>query len=417
MSHPAGGGASYEGQARTRRGTADVGDGTLVNMRHATVDHNSNDTAPPTNMQLADASTCLTVDEAVDLFVDWVTHTPDLSTSTKRAYRTDVGQFLETMSTLGAMRVNGLDERHVEIWKSSMNGLGPATIRRKLVALSRFFDWARMQRLVTVNPVEFVKKPRKQRRVQKSVPLEHYELLLAACRTTGDHAMLGCLFWAGCRRQEVVDLDIGSVDLGNGALLVKGKGQHERLLPTARNLRTLLVEQLQERGSVPPDDPLFVNRDGVRPSTKSVNNWFRGLCKRAGLQDHAYTPHACRRGIAQLMDAQGFSILAVQAFMGHEDPKTTAGYVQSSAQTLQGKMDASPVFGEEPVETLPTDHLSRFEEKLDALTTAVTALLERSSLPADDGVYPIHEALQLGSGVGHDRHAIPHDESPHQQAP
>ena len=373
-------------------------------MPQIITDHNLDVTEQLGLPPSTDLPTDVTLELAAARFLEWLSNTPDLGIATKRSYRIDFTQFLSAMAPLGTVGLSDLAERHVEMWKSQMNGLGPATIRRKLVAVSRFFDWARMERLITVNPVEFVRKPKKQRRVQKSVSLDHYEQLIAACRTNRDRAMLGCLFWTGCRRQEVVDLDIGSLDLDQGNLLVRGKGQNERLLPIARNLRTLLVEHLRERGSVTPSEPLFANRDGLRLSSKSINNWFRGLCKRAGLQDHGYTPHACRRGIAQLMDAQGFSVLVIQAFMGHEDPKTTAGYVQATAQGLRGQMDVNPIFGDDEVKTSEqSKEIKALQTTVDQMAATLNAFVERFSPGLDDGVYPIGHAPQPGDAVGHER--------------
>jgi len=345
-----------------------------------------------------------TLEAAAERFLAWLAATPDLGSATKRAYLTDFRQFRETMVRFHPIRVADLDERHIEDWKATLDGLTPSTIRRKLVSVSQFFEWARRERLVVLNPVDFVKKPRKRRRVQQSLSLEHYDALLAACRSVAERAILGCLFWGGCRRQEVVDLDVGHVDLDRGNLFVKGKGQHERLLPLPRNLRRLLVDHLQHRGSVAPCGPLFVNRNGRRISTKSVNSWFRRLTKEAGLQHQGYTPHACRRGIGQLMDEQGFSTFATQAFMGHEDPKTTAGYVQATAQSLQGKMDANPIFGDDEVKTSETsEEIKALQATVDQMAATLNAFVERFSPGLDENVYPIGHPPQPGDAVGHER--------------
>jgi len=380
-------------------------------MPQALTDHNLAVTEQFTLPRLGDPPTDVTLTSAAKDFLGWLEGTPDLSPATKRAYRADFRQFVVAMSPFGEVLITDLDERHIETWKASMAGLEPTTIRRKLVALSVFFDWARMQRIVTVNPVDFVRKPKKRRKVMATVPLEHYELLLAACRSTRDRAMLGCLFWAGCRRQEVVDLDVGALDLDRGTLFVKGKGQNERLLPVALNLRSLLADQLRGLGHRAPDEPLFPNRNGRRMSTKSLNSWFRVICRRAGLLAQGYTPHACRRGIAALMHEQGFPNFAIQAYMGHEDPKTTAGYVQAAAQGLRDRMDSSPLFGVEGAGTTSArGEVEALRETVDDLKHIVGQLLERLSPCVEEGVHPLHEALQFRDDVSHHGDAVAHGE-------
>lgn len=361
--------------------------------------------------QPGERPTSLTLESAAKMFLGWLEGTPDLGAATKRAYRTDVRQFVQAMAPLGPVLVTDLDERHVEIWKASMAELEPTTIRRKLVALSVFFDWARMQRIVTVNPIDFVRKPRKRRKVRATVPLEDYELLLTACHTASERAILGCLFWAGCRRQEVIDLDTGALDLERGTLFVKGKGQNERLLPIPRALCSLMADHLRHRPPAAADEPLFLNRNGRRISTKYLNGWFRGICRRAGMLSQGYTPHACRRGISALMHAQGFPTFAVQAYMGHEDPKTTAGYVQATAQSLRDGMDSSGIFGEKEVASAGVSaEVMALRETVVDLKAIVSQLLGRLSPICEEGVHPLHEALQLPDGVRDDRQTVAHQE-------
>lgn len=102
----------------------------------------------------------------------------------------------------------------------------------------------------------------------------------------------------------------------------------------------------------------------------------------------------------------------IQAFLGHEDPKTTSLYVTDAGTTLLLRMRANPVFNDEVKETLPQDQGSRLEAKLDELTSIVVALMQRSAPVGEDGLYPLHEALQLGGGLGHRGDAIADEEPP-----
>jgi len=324
---------------------------------------------------------------------------------------------VDAISGLGPVPLAEIDERHVEAWKSGMGGLAGVTIRRKLVALSRFFRWARQQRLVDWDPVEFVSKPRKVRKVESSVSMQHYGSLLEECRTHSERALLGCLFWAGCRRQEVADLTIGSVDMARANLTVMGKGGDARLIPMAPRLKPLLSDHLKTRRCDDRQEPLFVNRDGTKLSTRTVNRVFARLCKRAGLGQHGYTPHAARRGIAALMATEGFSMFDIQEFLGHEDPKTTARYVQASAGSIRRRMADSEVFGEEQTETIPTDRVTRLESKVDDLTAAIASLVGRLSAPAEEGVYPIGDAPQPRNAVGDQRQGVSGDQTVLEQPP
>ena len=268
--------------------------------------------------------------------------------------------------------------------------------------------------IVSGNPVSMAEKPKKRRGYGTAVTLDHYRRLLASCNTSRERALLATLFWGGCRRQEVIDLNIGHVDLTQSILTIRGKGEKVRRIAIAGNLAVHIEDHLAERQSPSPGDPLFLNRDGKRLSTKSINGWFQTLCKHAGLRDLSYTPHSCRRGIANVLDSEGFSMFAIQSFLGHEDPKTTSLYVTDAGRTLLVKMKASPVFNNEVEERLPHDQVSRLEAKLDSMTSALMTLVERSSSPDQDGVYPLHQALELGRSVGDNGHAVAGEEAAHQ---
>ncbi len=239
----------------------------------------------------------ITLQQAIRDYRTWLQKTPDVAKSTKLAYQADVVNFLSSVSNPQAVQLKDVDERDVERWKSTMTNLSSSTVRRRLIALSNFFGWARMQKLVELDPVEFVKKPPKARQVRPSVSLEHYRMLEAVCENASQKARLGCLYWGGCRRQEVCDLNIGSVDLTTMNLLVTGKGGHQRLVPILGELKTLLKKHLSTRPGAAHDAPLFLNRDSNRISLNTVNRWFKGLCRKAGLQDCDYTPHACRAAV------------------------------------------------------------------------------------------------------------------------
>lgn len=355
-----------------------------------------------------------TLAESVTAYLESLRRSKHLLDATKRAYTTDLRQFMAFAQQADIMTPNEVRPFHLDDWVMALDGQSAATVRRKLVSISRFFEWLMKREIVSGNPVSMAEKPKKKRGYGTAVTLDHYRRLLASCNTSRERALLATLFWGGCRRQEVIDLNIGHVDLTQSILTVRGKGEKVRRIAIAGNLAVHIEDHLAERRSASPGEPLFLNRDGKRLSTKSINGWFRTLCKHAGLSDLNYTPHSCRRGIANVLDSEGFSMFAIQNFLGHEDPKTTSLYVTDAGRTLLVKMRANPIFNDEVEERMPHDQVSRLEARFESLTSAVMALLERSSSPGQDGVYPLHEALQLGGGIGDDGHAVPGDKATHQ---
>jgi site-specific recombinase XerD len=346
--------------------------------------------------------------EMSDLYLDSLDCNGLLSKATKRAYQTDLRQFIAYVADIGIGQPGDVKDYHLDDWVLTLTGQAASTVRRKLVAISQFFEWMMKREMVARNPVDLVKKPKKTRGYGTAVTLDHYRKLLAVCSTSRERALLATLFWGGCRRQEVIDLNIGHVDLTQSILTVRGKGEKVRRIAIPGNLQVHLKNHLAEQQAASPGDPLFLNRDGRRLSAKSVNSWFRKICRNAGLADLNYTPHSCRRGIANVFDFEGFSMFAIQNFLGHEDPKTTSLYVTDAGQTLLVKMQANPTFNDEAEEQLPQDRISQLEGTLRELTSVVNDLKNIFLPPEEEGFYSLHQPRKPGSGIGHGKDVVTH---------
>lgn len=143
-----------------------------------------------------------------------------------------------------------------------------------------------------------------------------------------DAALLAVAYTGGLRRAELAALDLAHFDAGSGVLVVHGKRNRTRTIPLPDGALAALGDWLSIRGGWP--GPLFVRIDkGQRVSDdrltpEAVRYILEALAKRAGVRK--FTPHDLRRTFAgDLLDA-GADIATVQQLMGHESPKTTAGY-------------------------------------------------------------------------------------------
>jgi hypothetical protein len=128
---------------------------------------------------------------------------------------------------------------------------------------------------------------------------------------------------------------------------VGGKGGHVRQVPLCHNLMLLLQDHLKGMDTVDADAPLFSHRERHPLSLKCVNRWFQRWRREAGLEGYGYTPHSGRHGAGSLLGANGFGAFEISQYLGHQDPRTTYGYVHSSPELLRQKLDELPVFGPE----------------------------------------------------------------------
>ena len=286
--------------------------------------------------------------QAVAIYCRWLEAQSDVSAATSDAYDRDVRSFADAMSASGVRLLAEVEGKHVDLWKLRLSKLEPSTVHRKLTAVSRFFAWCLRWGLVSRNPVDTVDRPRKPRKEAPYLTLEHYHALEGVCRNAKERAVLGCLYWGGLRRNEVVGLTIGAVDLGARRIRVTGKGGHERIVAACHNLARLLDDHLTTLDTSEPGTPLFRNGRASGLSNKNVNNWFSRWVREAGLEGHGYTPHSARHGAGTLLGLSGLTGPAICKQLGHADQRTVLGYVHLTPESIRDKLDEIDAFGRGP---------------------------------------------------------------------
>jgi integrase/recombinase XerD len=153
----------------------------------------------------------------------------------------------------------------------------------RLGSVKRFFRWLVKQRVLEWSPADPIELPRIERRLPKAVlSIEEAESVLAQpnVRTlmgVRDRAILETLYSTGIRRQELVDLDVYSVDLDGGTLMVRqGKGKKDRMIPIGRRALAWVEKYLEEvrpgLAMEPDDGTLFLttHRKAFSPERMSL---------------------------------------------------------------------------------------------------------------------------------------------------
>ncbi|TWH70265.1 site-specific recombinase XerD [Micromonospora olivasterospora] len=274
-----------------------------------------------------------------------------LSEHTRDAYRRDVAGWLAWCATreLDPLRATFLDVnaygRTLEATPAGRNGqpLTPATVARRLSALSSWYDFLVKLRAVDANPVAGADRPRVDRDHSATVGLTPQEvdaLLAAAEADTGptavrNRAAIALLADLGLRVGELVSLDVTDLgsERGHRSVRFVGKGgKHRRraLTPsTAYAIDAYLAARAAARNVAPHEltGPLLVTSTGARLDRHSVFRLVRRLARDAGIPSWAkLSPHSLRHAFATTARAEGVPLEDVQDAMGHADPRTTRRY-------------------------------------------------------------------------------------------
>jgi integrase/recombinase XerD len=277
-----------------------------------------------------------------------------LSEHTRAAYRRDIASWLAWCETRGTapLAATFLDVneygRALESTVDPRSGrpLTPATVARKLSALSSWYAFLVKLRAIDGNPVSGADRPQVARDHSATVGLAPDEvdaLLTAADTATGptaarNRAVIALLADLGLRVGEVVSLNLDDLGYERGHRSVRfiGKGGKPRRRALTPGTAAALDAYLAERPSglvpalaaaTPAAEPMFVTASGARLDRHAVFRLVRRLARDAGIPAWArLSPHSLRHAFATTARAEGVPLEDVQDAMGHADPRTTRRY-------------------------------------------------------------------------------------------
>ena len=211
-----------------------------------------------------------------------------------------------------------------------------ATVNRRLAALRRFFGWAKATGRIRELPTEGVTGVPSAPRSPKSLTKREVDRLLREAEKAQNKrnlALLLLLRHTGIRVGELCNLRLGDVTTSErkGSLLVRGKGDKDRVLPLNADVRQALDTYRAVRPTV-SDDHLFIGQRGEPLQPEAVQLIVRKYAQRAGLA--GVTPHSLRHSFAKHVLDAGADLATVSRLLGHERLETTAIYTQPTARDL-----------------------------------------------------------------------------------
>ena len=227
------------------------------------------------------------------------------------------------------------------------------TLARRMAALRRFYRFLRQSGQRENAPTQALRLPRIGRRLPRTMGEEMAARIVEspdAKSPSGlrDRAILETLYGCGVRLSELVGLDLGSLQLREGLLRVRGKGDKEREVPIAGEaahwLETYLTSRLPaellvqlRRGRVAATEanaPVFLGRGQRRIARRTVQA-IVSKAVRATAQTTALSAHDLRHAFATHLLDHGADLRGVQELLGHASLATTQVYTHVSRARLR----------------------------------------------------------------------------------
>ncbi len=274
-------------------------------------------------------------------FLEMMTVERGASRHTVDAYRNDLGAWL------GFLRGRGRTERDAEeddvrafLQFTAESGLKASTQARRLAALRQFYRFLHLEGHRADDPTLSIDGPRRQKALPRILTEAEIDALLAAARSKDgpEGLRLVCLlelaYASGLRVSELVGLTLSAFTADRAALLVKGKGGRERMVPVGRFAREALTRWLEIR-PVDRKNRLFPSSGASGHITRQhVLFMLKRLAPEAGIDPERISPHVLRHAFATHLLAHGADLRAVQTLLGHADIATTQIYTHVHPERL-----------------------------------------------------------------------------------
>ena len=274
--------------------------------------------------------------QILEEYEDFLVQVKQSSENTVSSYMRDLRQFASYLQELNIAIldadhdvVNGYVAHLVDKGKSS------ATISRCLASLKSLYSFAISQGQKDSNPVVGIHVEKAEKKLPQILTGKEVELLLDQPKCTDlkgyrDKAMLELLYATGIRVTELIQLDIGDVNLDVGIIKCAGakKTRAIPLYPAALNALRTYMESIRSMMLADPEEKaLFVNISGVRMSRQGFWKILKHYQNTAHIEKEI-TPHTLRHSFAVHLLENGADIGSVQELMGHSDISSTQLYTQ-----------------------------------------------------------------------------------------
>ena len=272
----------------------------------------------------------------VDRFLDMMAAEAGASRHTLAAYRNDLERAAEdvggSIGSASPEALAGLGGR----W----SGLSPATVARRSAALRRFFGFIVDEGLRSDDPSASLPRPGLERPLPRILDEREVQSMFETLEdkaASGEPAavrnlaILELLYGSGLRASELVSLPRGAVRKGQPFLILRGKGDKERLVPISSRAEAAVEQWLEHV----PRDTLWLFPGGKRHLSRvRLFQIVRQIAALAGISPDRVSPHVLRHAFATHLLSGGADLRVLQSLLGHADIATTQIYTHVDSGRL-----------------------------------------------------------------------------------
>jgi integrase/recombinase XerD len=285
------------------------------------------------------------MDMLIDQFIHFLAVEKGLSHNTLESYQRDMVAYTSYLREQGVTQIQDSTRSQIIGYLMSLQkkGRATATLSRNMASIRAFYQFLVRDKYIEKDPSIHLETPKIEKRLPKVLSIEEVERLLDSPHVhhpagLRDKAMLELLYATGIRVSELVNLEVGDVNLEMGFVKCMGKGSKERIIPLG-SVAIHIVRQyinvgrprLLKDGN---ETALFLNHLGKQITRQGFWKIIKRYAQKANIRTEI-TPHTLRHSFATHLLENGADLRSVQEMLGHADISTTQIYTHVTRSRIK----------------------------------------------------------------------------------
>lgn len=290
----------------------------------------------------------------VDLFFDMLAAERGAGENTLSAYARDLADFSDFLRSQ-QQSLSTASSDHIRSYMKTLDdrGFASSSVARKLSAIRQLFRFLYAEGRRSDDPAAILQGPKRGRPLPKILSVQQVDRLLDTSRRamqdeSGDpferlragrlHCLLELIYATGLRVSELVALPASAARRDQRMIIVRGKGNKERMVPLNNSARQAMADYLALRNLAKRDDSKWLfpsSGESGHLTRQHFARELKSLAAAAGLRPDQVSPHVLRHAFASHLLQNGADLRVVQTLLGHSDISTTQIYTHVLEERLK----------------------------------------------------------------------------------
>lgn len=213
--------------------------------------------------------------------------------------------------------------------------LAPATVKLALSTIKSFYSYLEKRGVITENITKAIDPIKTTPKEAMYLTEEEIKLLTEKIQSPLLGTIVKTLYYTGLRIGELVNLEIGNIDLENKKIkVINGKGGKNRSIPINKTLNKVLKSHIgKEKYGL-----LFKTERSGKITPQYINQVLKEAAKEAGIMKKV-SAHTLRHSFASTLVKKKVQLTLVQKLLGHQDLRITSRYLHANLDDLQAAVE------------------------------------------------------------------------------